>query len=331
MSVTFVEQFDNVLDLIRQAQQRALRAVNAELVDLYWRIGQYVSDKIAQAEWGDATVQELANHLRKKEPALRGFDRRNLYRMRQFYEAYKHDEFVSTVLTQIPWSHHLAIMSNSRDKKERLFYMQATIKEGYTFRELERQIKSGLYERTMLANKTLPSAIRALPQDVSGIFRDSYILEFLNVPDEPVYERDVQKGLIKQMKQFVMELGRDFLFVGEEFRLQVGMSDFYVDLLFFHRDLCCLIAIELKMGEFKPDYIGQINFYLEALDRDVRKAHENPSIGILLCKERDSEVVEYALSRSLSPTLVAEYQTKLPDKQLLQAKLHSFLENTTEL
>ena len=209
--------------------------------------------------------------------------------------------------------------------------MQATIKEGYTFRELERQIKSSLYERAVLANKTLPSAVRALPQDVSGIFRDSYVLEFLNVPDEPIHERDVQRGLIRQMKQFVMELGRDFLFVGEEFRLQVGMSDFYVDLLFFHRDLCCLVAIELKMGEFKPDYIGQINFYLEALDRDVRKAHENPSIGILLCKERDFEVVEYALSRSLSPTLVAEYQTKLPDKQLLQAKLHAFLENTTEL
>ena len=250
--------------------------------------------------------------------------------MRQFYEAYQGDEFVSPLRPQISWTHHRLILSSTKQPSERRFYIEHSVSNYLSVRELDRQIKSSLYERTMLANQKLPLAVRTLPQNVTGVFRDSYVLEFLNVPNESIREKDVQKGLVKQMKQFIMELGRDFLFVGEEFRLQVGMSDFYIDLVFYHRDLQCLVAFELKVGQFQPEHLGQINFYLEALDRDVRKPHENPSIGILLCKELDTEVVEYALSRSLSPTLVAEYHTKLPDKKLLQAKLHELPESATD-
>lgn len=168
--------------------------------------------------------------------------------------------------------------------------------------------------------------MREIKDDISSTFRDSYVFEFLNLPD-PHTESDLQKGLIRQMKDFILELGRDFLFVGEEYKVQVGNSDFYLDLLFYHRGLQCLVVFELKADKFKPEHLGQLNFYLEALDRDVKKTNENPSMGVLLCKDKDSEVVEYALSRSLSPTMVSEYKTQLPDKKLLQQKLHELFDS----
>jgi RecB family endonuclease NucS len=181
----------------------------------------------------------------------------------------------------------------------------------------------------MISNSKLSPAVRERNKDISNTFKDSYIFEFLNLP-EPHSERDLQRGLVKQMKNFILELGKDFLFIGEEYKLQVGNSDFYIDLLFYHRGLQCIVAFELKADKFKPDHLGQLNFYLEALDRDIKKPNENPSIGVLLCKDKDSEVVEYALSRSLSPTMVAEYKTQLPDKKLLQQKLHELFNNETD-
>jgi RecB family endonuclease NucS len=168
--------------------------------------------------------------------------------------------------------------------------------------------------------------VRENKNDLTDAFKDSYVFEFLNLP-EPYNERDLQRGLVRQMKDIIIELGKDFLFIGEEYKLQVGNSDFFIDLLFYHRGLQCLVAFELKADKFKPDHLGQLNFYLEALDRDGKKPNENPSIGILLCKDKDSEVVEYALSRSLSPTMVSEYKTQLPDKKLLQQKLRTMFNN----
>ena len=178
----------------------------------------------------------------------------------------------------------------------------------------------------MIANSKLSTALRESNADIANTFKDSYVFDFLNLP-ETFNESDLQKGLIQQMKKFILELGRDFLFISEEYKVQVGNSDFFIDLLFFHRGLQCLVAFELKADKFKPEHLGQLNFYLEALDRDVKRQNENPSIGILLCKDKDSEVVEYALSRSLSPTMVAEYQTQLPDKKLLQQKIHQLFDN----
>ena len=182
----------------------------------------------------------------------------------------------------------------------------------------------------MIGNTKLSAALREIHPDINNNFKDSYIFEYLNL-SESYSESDLQKGLIKQMKNFILELGKDFLFIDEEHKIQVGNSDFYIDLLFYHRGLQCLVAIELKADKFKPEHLGQLNFYLEALDRDVKKLNENPSIGVLLCKDKDSEVVKYALSRSLSPTMISEYKTQLPDKKLLQQKLHELFENNIEI
>ena len=229
------------------------------------------------------------------------------------------------MLRESSWSHNLAIFSRCKTSEEREFYLKLAKQESYSFRELDRQISASLFERTMIGNSKLSTVLRETNPDITNTFKSSYILDFLNLP-EPHTESELQLGLVGQMKNFILELGKDFLFIGEKYRLQVGNSDFYIDLLFYHRGLQCLVAFELKADKFKPDHLGQLNFYLEALDRDVKNPNENPSIGVLLCKDKDSEVVEYALSRSLSPTMVSEYKTQLPDKKLLQQKLHELFD-----
>jgi predicted nuclease of restriction endonuclease-like (RecB) superfamily len=317
-------RFAEVIRLVKQSRASAIKSVNAELIHLYWKIGEYISRKIQQAEWGDGVVSELAVFIRRKEPDLKGFSDKNLWRMKQFYETYKDSPKLSTLLREISWTNNLAIFSRCRSVDEREFYLKATVRENYSSRELDRQISAGLFERTMLGNTKLSAVMRENQVDLSNAFRDSYVFEFLNLP-ELHDERDLQRGLTRQMKQFILELGKDFLFMGEGFKLQVGGSDFYLDLLFFHRGIQCLVAFELKADKFRPDHLGQLNFYLEALDRDVKRENENPSIGVLLCRDKDSEVVQYALSRSLSPTMVAEYRTKLPDKRLLRKKFRELI------
>lgn len=353
-------KFSDIINLIQQTRNNAIRAVNTELINLYWNVGAYIKQKLSVAEWGDKTVDELAAFIQRNNPELKGFNRRGLYRMVQFYETYTQTQIVSslmtqsqnienqvnkivsaamtqfqfqsqdirnTLLAQISWTHHLTIFSRCKTEEEREFYLRLNIKENYSVRELDRQISTSLFERTMLGNAKISSSLREFNHDLTNTFKDSYVFEFLNLP-EPHSESDLQKGLIKQMKKFILELGRDFIFIDEEYKVQVGNSDFCIDLLFYHRGLQCLVAFELKADKFKPEHLGRLNFYLEALDRDVKKQNENPSIGILLCKDKDSEVVEYALSRSLSPTMVAEYQTQLPDKKLLQRKLHELFESS---
>jgi predicted nuclease of restriction endonuclease-like (RecB) superfamily len=322
-------RFTDIIQLIKQSRTNSIKAVNAELINLFWNIGEYISKKIAQSEWGDSVVAELANFIQTQEPEIKGFSDKNIWRMKQFYETYKDFPKLSTVLREISWSHNLAIFSRSKSAEEREFYLKLAIQESYSFRELERQISASLFERTMIGNSKLSTALRESNHDLTNNFKDSYVFEFLNLPD-PHSESDLQRGLVRQMKSFILELGKDFLFIGEEYKLQVGNSDFFIDLLFYHRGLQCLVAFELKTDKFKPEHLGQLSFYLEALDRDVKKPNENPSIGVLLCKDKDSEVVEYALSRSLSPTMVSEYKTKLPDKKLLQQKLHELFDKETD-
>ena len=258
------KQFTEIITLIKEARYETFKTVNQHLINLYWNIGEYISQRTEKEGWGKSTVLQLAEYIQKQEPELKGFSDKNLWRMKQFYETDKDYPKLSTVL-------------------------------------------------------------RELQPAVEKIFKENYVFEFLNLP-EPHTETDLQKGLVKQLKNFILELGKDFLFVGEEFRIQVGNSDFFLDLLFFHRELQCLVAFELKADKFKPEHLGQLNFYLEALDRNVKKANENPSIGILLCKDKDTEVVEYALSRNLSPALISQYTLILPDKKILQAKLHELFE-----
>ena len=261
-----------------------------------------------------------------KNPAeLKGFSRRGLYRMRQFYETYTELENVSTLLTQIPWSSHLHIMAKCKTTEEKEFYLRLAAKEKYAVRDLERQIDSCLYERTMLSKSSLPQNLMEIREDSVNIFRDTYVLEFLQLP-ERFTEQDLRKRIVANLKDFLLEIGGDFSFMAEEYRLQVGNNDYFIDLLFYHRGLSCLVAFELKVTDFKPEYLGKINFYLEALDRLAKKTNEKPSVGILLCKSKDAEVVEFALSRNLSPTLVAEYETKLIDKKVLRNKLHELFQ-----
>ena len=319
------EQFQKVVNIIESAKERAYRKVNEELITMYRDIGEYISKQSKNSSYGDAFVQKLADFFSENYPELKGFNRRGLYRMKQFYELYQGEEKVSPLVTQLSWSNHLKIMSACKTMDERIFYMNMCIKERLSKRELERQIDSGYYERYMLSQNPQSLALETAKKAPGNIFLDNYVLDFLDVPD-PMSEHDLQKSIIRNLKDFILEIGKDFTFVGEEYRVQVGNHDFFIDLLFYHRGLSCLVAFELKIGEFKPEYVGQINLYLEALDREVKKENENPSVGIILCASKDDEVVEFALSRSLSPTMVAEYNLKLIDKKLLQKKLKEYIE-----
>ena len=320
-------QFDEIISIIDNARTRALKAVNAEVIQMYWNVGEYLSALCADSEFGDKVIDEVAAYVAKENPGVKGFNRRGLYRMKQFYETYKDDEFVTPLVTQISWTNHLLIMSGSKTVEERHFYMALCAKEHYSKRELERQMSSAYYERYMLSSKKLVP--ESVTQDVRGSILDTYVLEFLDLPEQ-FSERSLRKAITDNLKQFILEFGKDFTFIGEEYRVQVGGQDFYIDLLFYNRALSCLVPIELKIGKFKPEHIGQINFYLEALDRDVKKPNENPSVGVILCASKDDAVVEYALSRSMSPTLVSDYTLCLPDKELLQNKLRELTELALE-
>ena len=312
----------NLIQIISQSKQNALKKVNEELIHMYWKVGQFLSAESTKATFGDAYIDSIAEEIQSAFPGIKGFNRRGLYRMKKFYEIYKEDEFVSTLLSQISWSNHLAIISKAKTQEERHFYITLCVGENYSARELSRQIDSGYYERYMLSqNKLLPEPIKGLKENP---FLDSYVIEFLDLPSN-FREADLRKGLLRNMKDFILEVGKDFTFIDEEFRVQIGGEDYKIDLLFFHRGLQCLVAFELKIGKFKPEYISKMDFYLEALDRQKKKPNENPSVGMILCASKDDEVVEYAMSRTLSPMMVAEYQLQLPDKSILQKKLQELI------
>ena len=317
--------FHSFAALIQERKTHVARLVNTELIDLYWTLGKEIHQRIEAEGWGRSTVNQLAEYLKMHTPGLRGFSASNLWRMRQFYEAYQGNEKLAPVVREVPWSSNLVILGRAKTEEEREFYLRMASKEKWSRRLLTHQIDAALFERSVLNPAKLAPVVREMHPTAEEAFRDAYLVDFLDLP-EPHSEKDLHQGLLKNLSLFLAELGRDFCFIGSEHPLQVGNQDFSLDLLFYHRELNCLVAIELKITAFDPAHLGQLNFYLEALDRDVKKPHENPSIGILLCASKDDEVVEYALSRSLSPALVAEYQTKLPDKALLQTKLHEFLE-----
>jgi predicted nuclease of restriction endonuclease-like (RecB) superfamily len=319
-----------VLTLIHATRTRTIAAVNAALIDLYWSIGQHISQRVARDGWGQGTVTALADYIRNRLPNARGFSAQNLWRMRQFFETYQDNPKLSTLLRELSWSHNLAIMGRAKRNEEREFYLKMSVQERWSFRQLERQLAGALFERVALSPAKLSSPLREIHPDAVSVFKDSYLVEFLDLPKDHS-EADLHDSLVSHLKDFLIELGRDFCFVGSHYPIQVGEDDFEIDLLFFHRGLNCLVDIELKIDHFRPEYLGKLNFYLEALDRHVKKPHENPAIGVLLCATKNEEVVEYALSRSASPALVAEYKTRLPDKKLLQAKLHEFYESAREL
>lgn len=355
-------EFKQVVLLIEEARKRAFHKANEELVLLYFKVGNLVSDKVSAGAWGENTVEELASFIQDNNPGLKGFNRRGLYRMKQFYETYSSPEFVSTLathlqkpenevkefmspvvtqlqitdkhvnkfvsplVTQISWTHHLLILSKTKTVEEKIFYFIQCITQKLSKRELERQLNTATFERTMLSNKVVSSLTSQIPE---GLFKDPYIFEFLELSDGHS-EKDLEKALMLNLQKFILEIGKGFTYMGNQYRLQVGNKDYFTDLLFYHRDLQCLVLFELKIQEFEPEFLGKLNFYLEALDRDVKRPFENPTIGILLCKGKDTEVVEYAMARNMSPALIADYETKLIPKTVLANKLHQLVEQLTK-
>lgn len=237
-SVALTTSFEEVIALIQQARQRAFQAVNTELIDLYWRIGEYISRKLASAAWGEGVVEQFARFIAQHHPDLKGFTRRNLFRMRQFYEVYRDDEKVSPLVTQLSWTHNLLILSRCKHPEEREFYLRLSIREQWSKRELERQLKAALFERAILNPPKVSATLKQMHPEVETLLKDSYLLDFLALPEHHS-EADLQSALVANLRRFLIELGRDFCFIGEQYLLQVGGKDFRLDLLFYHRELRC--------------------------------------------------------------------------------------------
>ena len=293
------------------------RKINEELIMMYLEIGKYLSKKISFEKWGTKMMDTLSIELRKRYPNMKGFEKRNLYRMIQFYETYRHNIIVSPLVTQISWTNNVIIFSHESSMEEKEFYIRLCIKNNYSKRELLRQISSNYYQRYIASNKQLmPKSDVSSISDPKNKILDTYFFEFVDLPDG-YSEKDLRRALVSNLKKFILEIGNDFTFISEEYRIEVGGKDFYIDLLFFNRTYSCLVAFELKIGEFQPEYISKMNFYLEALDRQIKLTNENPSVGIILCTSKNDTIVEYALARSMSQTIVSEYKTKLIDKEAL--------------
>ena len=315
--------FNQIIELIEKRKNNAYRKVNEEMILLYLDVGQFLYELTENGHYGDKITTKAADFMKNNYPEVRGFTKRNIERMVQFYKTYKDDEIATPLVTQLSWTNNLLILSGSKSEEERHFYLKLSIKENYSKRELDRQITSSYYERYMLSDgNLLPTKTKTIDEDDYPNTRilDTYSLEFLDLPS--VYsEKDLKNAIISNLKDFILEVGKDFTFIGDEYRVQVGNHDFFIDLLFYNRELSCLVAFELKLGEFKAEYLGKMNLYLEALDRDVKKPQENPSVGIILCSSKDKDVVEYSLSKNMSQTLISEYKLKLIDKKLLETKL----------
>lgn len=314
-------EFDEIINMIESRRNKIYKMINEELIVLYWDFGKYISEKIRKNAWGTKIIDNLVLYLKEKYPNLKGFNRAGIYRMKQFYETYiNYPIIVSTLLRQLNWSSHILILSSTKSIEEKEFYIKLAIKHNYSTRELSGQIKSSYYERYSISNNINNEYLLCEKNDINNRFLDIYSFEFLNFI-EGYNEKDLRKEIINHLKQFILEIGKDFSFVGDEYRISVGNDDFYIDLLFYNRQLNCLVAFELKIGKFKPEYVSKMNFYLEILDKTERKRGENPSIGIILCASKDNEVVKYAVSRNISPLKVSTYTLKLIDKKLLEDKL----------
>lgn len=318
------QNFDRIIEIIENSRRDTFKAVNRELINMYWEIGKFVSEKVSQNEWGKSVVKELSSFIQSKNEGIKGFSPQNIWRMKQFYDMYNGNEKLSPLVREITWTNNLLIMAGTKSDEAREFYLRLCIKNNYSKRELDRQIDSMLFERTMLSDKK-NELIISKNKGLSCL-RDNYVLEFLNLPENHK-EKDLRKSIFSNIKDFILEFGKDFTFVGEEYRIQVGNTDFFIDLLFYNRELSCLVAIELKTEKFKPEHLGQLNFYLEALDQDIKKENENPSVGLILCTDKDDTVVKYALNRNLSPALIADYQLYLPNKEILENKLREIAES----
>ncbi|MGI6460881.1 MAG: PDDEXK nuclease domain-containing protein [Candidatus Hydrogenedentales bacterium] len=297
-----------VKERVRSAQYTALKAVNTELVGLYWDIGRMIVERQTDAEHGTAIAEQLSNDLRTEFPGISGFSRRNVFYMREFYLLYCDDKRVQPLVAQIGWTHNLVIFQRCKDPMEREFYIRMTRKFGWSKNVLIHQIDNQSYEKSLLGQTNFDQALTPeLRAQARLAVKDEYTFGFLEL-DEEHSERELERALIARIEDFLRAMGGMFAFMGSQYRLEIDGKEFFVDLLLFHRRLRCLVAIELKVGEFLPEFVGKMQFYLTALDRQLRQEDENSSIGIILCKEKSRTIVEYALHNSRKPIGVATYK-----------------------
>lgn len=326
-----------IVDLIKHeilsARFQVVKTLTKEHIGLYWRIGKIILEKQKEEGWGKSVVEKISSDLQKDYPESEGYSARNLWDMRRFYSRYSKNEKLRQLVAEIPWGQNLLILTKIKNDKEAEFYLSATKEYGWSRNVLLNQIKAQAYKRALSEHKT-HNFQTALPDFLSEqadeALKSEYNLEFLGLK-EGVRERELENKMIEKIRDVIMEFGAGFAFLGNQFKIKLGEKEYFIDLLFFHRKLQCLVAIELKVGEFKPEYAGKLNFYLEILDNTEKAENENPSIGILLCAEKDTLEVEYALRTANKPIGVAEYQlTKdlpkkykrfLPDNKLIMKKL----------
>lgn len=316
---------------IHQAQQRAAQAVNLELVSLYWRIGNAILTRQEAQGWGAKVVDRLAHDLRSAFPDMQGFSVRNLKYMRAFAMAWSDEAFVQAVLHKLPWYHHLALLDKLQDSETRRWYAAKAIEHNWSRNVLVMQIEMRLLERSGKAVTNFPATLPSPQSDLAReSLKDPYRFDFLGMTDE-AQERAVEGALVKHVTEFLLELGEGFAFVGRQVMLDVGGDEFFIDLLFYHLKLRCYVVIELKGGKFKPEHLGQLSFYLTAVDTQIKHPQDNPTIGLLLCKNKNKVVAEYALRSNAQPIGVAEYQLieSLPDE--LQTSLPSIEQIEREL
>jgi len=306
--------FKEIKERIYRAQYDALKAVNKELINLYWDIGKSIVAKQSDLGWGKSVVETLSKDLQKEFPGIQGFSVQNLWNMRQFYSLYRDDSKLQPLVGEISWTKNVLIMQRCKDDIHREFYIKMTKKFGWTKDVLMNQLEAGAFERYM-ANQT--NFDKAVPEkyrhQAKLAVKDEYSFDFLELGEEHS-EKDLERTLVENVRKFLVEMGGYFAFVGNQYRLEIEGSEFFIDLLLYHRQLRCLVAIELKIGDFKPEYAGKMQFYLSALNDMVRLPEENPSIGIILCKEKSRTFVEYALKDSKKPIGVSTYKltSRLP-------------------
>jgi predicted nuclease of restriction endonuclease-like (RecB) superfamily len=304
----YIEWLNSIKAQIHQAQIKAVLSVNSELINLYWEIGKSIVEKQEIKNWGNSVVEKLSNDLKNQLENVTGFSRTNLFAMRQFYQFYKsHSEKIPQLVGQIPWGHNRLILTKIKDVEQALFYIQNTIENGWSRNILELQIESKLFERQ---GKSITNFQNTLPNPQSDLakqtLKDPYIFDFLTL-EKGVHELDIERQLVAHVTKFLLELGKGFAFIGRQYELNIGNKTRYLDLLFYHIRLRCFVVIELKGGEFEPEFAGKMNYYLSAVDDILKAETDNPTIGIILCKSKDKIDVEYALRDFGKPIGVSNF------------------------
>jgi predicted nuclease of restriction endonuclease-like (RecB) superfamily len=308
LSPRYMELLTELKTQISSAQLRAAQSVNQELVLLYWRMGKQISERMKSEGWGSKVIDRLAVDLHRSFPEMKGFSPRNLRYMRAFAETYQDEQFLQQAVAKLPWGHNVRILDYAREPAEREFYVHKTIEHGWSRNVLVHQIESDLYRRQGKAIANFDRTLPALQSELaSQILKDPYNFDFLSLSEE-IQERDLERALNHHLREFLLELGVGFAFVGSQFHMEVGGEDFYIDMLFYHLRLRCYIVVELKISDFQPEFAGKMNFYLSAVDDLLRHSDDGPSIGLILCRTRNRIIVEYALRDTQKPMSVATYQ-----------------------